>query len=402
MSMDLKNLEYALRDVGHVRNQYEKFTSAKPFNIFSILRSDHEEVGLHSKFLFELLNPNGSHGKGNLFLQMFLEHIGIKTFLLNKVTVSCEKDNIDILITNPRQSIVIENKIYAGDQPNQLERYYNIQRKQGKQDIWLVYLKMGGGFPSLISLGNISQEVINRRLLCNSYKDIFPWIVQCIKESSENPALRESLIQYKKLIDVMTDSKAIEERKQLLYVLGNGGYMQDAHYLVNNWNHIRWHTEMEFWNELNEIIPNTYERVEWANYSVEFLNSAIHNSRNRETDYGIAFKLFERKGEDICLFIERGNSELTYGLISNYDDKIEDWVNPHSDLIKLLKSFNDYFDSGFWLAWKESSMPINFEEFNNEITLSLAHIDKRKMIVQELWKEIQIYIEQVKKVVSAL
>lgn len=40
------------------------------FNIFKILRIETEEVFTHSRFLCELLNPKGSHGKGSLFLNI--------------------------------------------------------------------------------------------------------------------------------------------------------------------------------------------------------------------------------------------------------------------------------------------------------------------------------------------
>jgi hypothetical protein len=46
------------------------------FNIFQVLNITTDEVRLHSKFLAELLDPNGTHEKGGIFLNRFLELTG--------------------------------------------------------------------------------------------------------------------------------------------------------------------------------------------------------------------------------------------------------------------------------------------------------------------------------------
>ena len=42
------------------------------FNVFDILGLSTNEVRLHSAFLAELLNPNGTHGLGSQFLFAFI------------------------------------------------------------------------------------------------------------------------------------------------------------------------------------------------------------------------------------------------------------------------------------------------------------------------------------------
>ena len=48
------------------------------FNVFNTIGLRTEEVRLHSAFIAELLNPKGSHGLSQLFLQAFLEVIGVQ------------------------------------------------------------------------------------------------------------------------------------------------------------------------------------------------------------------------------------------------------------------------------------------------------------------------------------
>jgi len=80
----------------------------------------------HSRILGELLKPDGSHGKGTLFLDSFLQRIGI-TPVDGKWIVTVESDRIDILLRrdSPPSVVIIENKACkASDQPGQLYRYW--------------------------------------------------------------------------------------------------------------------------------------------------------------------------------------------------------------------------------------------------------------------------------------
>lgn len=62
----MNSLESLLQQVSYINKMYAKLEESEnsSFNIFSILRHESEEVGLHSRFLAELLNPGGSHKCG--------------------------------------------------------------------------------------------------------------------------------------------------------------------------------------------------------------------------------------------------------------------------------------------------------------------------------------------------
>jgi hypothetical protein len=47
-------------------------SAAPHFNIFQVLRIERKEEKLPSRFIAALLNPNGSHSQGQLFLNLFL------------------------------------------------------------------------------------------------------------------------------------------------------------------------------------------------------------------------------------------------------------------------------------------------------------------------------------------
>lgn len=213
-----KLIQDAQRIIAH-HNEVSRL-KGENFNIFSILNMEHKENGTHSAFLGELLNPNGSHSKGNLFLQLFLQTIDNNTINLDKAIVTLEKHigfrddanllggRVDIYITDQVNSICIENKIYAGDQNVQLQRYCN----HNKENNTVYYLTLSGSDASPESKGEL---IADRDYYCISYKnDIIDWLEACLKESAEEPILRESIRQYiillKRLTNQLTD-KAMEK-----------------------------------------------------------------------------------------------------------------------------------------------------------------------------------------------
>lgn len=183
---------------------YDKYEAGrpKPFNIFSVLRRESDEVNLHSRFLHALLDyKRPGHARENL--ADFLRHVGVENFEQRGVEVKREHDNIDILITNdaePRQAVVIENKIWSGDQSEQLQRYHGVLMRQGydSDEIKLLYLTPYGDAPSKNSIGKLDCTPI-------SYKfDLPPWLERCQKRAYDEPGLRESIAQYRQLIRKLT------------------------------------------------------------------------------------------------------------------------------------------------------------------------------------------------------
>lgn len=109
------------------------------YNIFDVLnRSSHE--GSHSLFLRHLLDPRATHDQGSVFLNSFIQVLlklaneqDIKigndwpsdwSSALTKTEVAHENGRLDIVIEIPHVAyIIIENKVWASEQKDQLARY---------------------------------------------------------------------------------------------------------------------------------------------------------------------------------------------------------------------------------------------------------------------------------------
>jgi len=193
------------------------------FNMFRILGVDHYEI-THSSILSELLSPQGSHGLKYKFLQAFIDTVGLNEFIKDfdyknatvQTEVSVGNGRIDILINdNNGHALIIENKIYASDQWEQLKRYNEFAiNKYGIANYKIFYLTLSGKDASINSGQNIDYKPI-------SYEnDIVLWLDQCVDLSSRFPLVRETINQYinhlKKLTNQDMDTKNKEDIVKIL------------------------------------------------------------------------------------------------------------------------------------------------------------------------------------------
>lgn len=203
------------------------------FNIFNVLGLTSDETRTHSAFIAELLDPNGSHGLGNQFLQSFVDTIDcLKSWNFDTKSAKVHKElsiggknedcseggRIDIAVESNGKAIIIENKIYAGDQDKQLVRYYNYGTKNYSNGIRLLYLTLNGDDASEYSHEKL---VVNEDYYAIAYNhEISDWLQRCIEFSARHPLVRETLIQYQNLINQLTmnnmDKNSQEELLKLM------------------------------------------------------------------------------------------------------------------------------------------------------------------------------------------
>lgn len=182
------------------------------YNPLLALRKKNEENGLHSNLIYSLINPTGSHYQGTLFLKHFIIALEIDipaedmTNQLSEAEVyreaSTNQGRIDIFIELKNYCIIIENKIYAADQPNQMNRYIAYCQDQEKnigKTIIPVYLTPKGATPSKNSFDNSKHKNNVAKLHTPSYeKNVLQWCENCQKDKKleKHENLRFTLKQY--------------------------------------------------------------------------------------------------------------------------------------------------------------------------------------------------------------
>ena len=197
--------------------QEERNRKGENYNLFSILSIERYELK-HSALIANLLDPKGSHGCGDAFLRAFFE-IALKgtaypfenctlphsyTEYYTGPIAGDTGGRIDILVKSSHYGLIIENKIYAGDQDKQLTRYDNYGKETfGADGYLLVYLTLYGYDASKESTATKSAEEVGYLRLSYA-EDILRWLEQCARLAYDKPLVRESLNQYIRTIKQLT------------------------------------------------------------------------------------------------------------------------------------------------------------------------------------------------------
>lgn len=252
--------------------------SEERFNIFRICGVNHYEI-THSAILTELLNNKSSHHFGTKFLAAFLETLVKEnvldqdfSFSLRDVKVVPEYPvgkfgRIDILIHNENQCIIIENKIYARDQNEQLKRYEEYAKNNFK-DYTLLYLTLYGDEASDSSAKDSVYNVL-------SYSNtIINWLERCVEIAAKSPVIRETVIQYINHIKYLTNNTNLSKmNEEIIDILSSAENIEATFIIGERLNDVRNNlVNKVFLNQLNNLcislgleLENTeYDRVNTA------------------------------------------------------------------------------------------------------------------------------------------
>lgn len=320
------------------------------YNLFSVLRSKNDEVRLHSRFLTDLLNPKGRHRLAHFPLKRFLEDVCQIDVIDGDFNfdVKAEYQNIDIFLTNltTKQAIIIENKIDAVDQDQQLLRYFESVNQLDFKNITVVYLTLDGRAPSpesvkgqLRCLSDYGQTTVNI-----SYSvDVLHWLNAIIEKSATHPALRESLIQYTEILKEltnMTNNKTLLEALKKLLIETQSIDVVDA--LQEAKTELQSDAVVSLWGRLGEKLAKRFELN--LDHSEETLKHSISRffaprSGTNQVDFKVPLEgLFESYLSVIC---ESGDAFFLGVEASNNDE-----------IIKSLPVTLNYEGNDYWPIYK--------------------------------------------------
>lgn len=202
------------------------------YNPLKAVQKPYDEVNMHSGFIYSLLDINGEHYQDDLFLSLFLEVLGLKEWFGSTTNAQVRKEfqYIDLYIFNDTKHIIIENKINADDQPNQIatliETIHNNVAENKRveyENIFVIFLTLHDREPSQNSRtskdNNLLWEIKGEFLESKDgkigykkvlYKDkILEWIESCQSKSGVGNIanLNYALESYKDIVQIITDRK---------------------------------------------------------------------------------------------------------------------------------------------------------------------------------------------------
>lgn len=398
---ETKNLEqtalHLLDNISVIRNKYDEIAKAtgENFNIFSVLHLESDEVRLHSRLLGELLNPKGSHNQNELFLKLFIFVVGLEKQYTNeqiknaKVTVEeniggipddySKGGRIDLVIKFPNNNeIVIENKIWAGDQYNQLGRYYEQYKNSN-----IIYLTPYGGKPSLESLGKLLLE----KVICLSYQsEIVTWLELCQKEVYKLPLIREIFSHYINVINKLTNKTNFHQMNDDIskLIVKDISYFKSANDLVNTFNIVNQKLCSDAQVILKDKFFKKYGEQFKVDYNKNFDNNLIFFTYK---EYSFRLRLAEEGGISIWLAPTKKGSPL--GVAD--DDEIIHFKN----YFEPLKNDYNVPNNHNYTAWIISKNDFLHWDIDNKFQLTKP--DFVETITDEIIIEIETFVNTFKE-----
>ena len=347
------------------------------FNVFSILDRERKEVTTHSAIIAELLNPQGAHSQGTLFLELFLKQLKpiidvrnehtrfkVRTEVFVFVPENEEKGFLDIVIesNNNDAYIVIENKIDTEDAEGQLKKYCEHIETIEKNKKVLLYLTPEGKNP--IYLTHYGKGKV--ALICLSYKEfIAEWLDACIKEVPRIPQIRETLHQYQMTVKKLT-GHPINRRypmalKNILLKNKNYDLIPELETAISE---VKGAFQHEFWKKLKErLVEEPLLKEQLADKNPKF---QLYES-------GSGINTTEIPDDKLKKYIGRSFLGLTFSIP---DGLLDDKIHEVAFRVDYQKTPNyDYFNYGFVFCKKDTLQrdkiePQQHEEYLKQYVIS--------------------------------
>ena len=229
----------------HAKHIHDKYVTINQhtgefFNIFQVLNVHYKEVPI-CRVLYELLSPEGSHGQGVAYLEIFMKDVLCidknslaedewRYIKVERERVIDSKRRIDLVIETPKKFIPIEVKIYAGEQEQQCLDYYNYANSFTSKEspTTLFYLTRFGTMPTNYS----TKGDIHLNIKTISFADhILPWLEKCLQynETWRLSTVSNTIYQLIDVIKSFTSRKKDLEMEEIAkYLCASKENLQDA------------------------------------------------------------------------------------------------------------------------------------------------------------------------------
>jgi len=403
----MNRLAYVLEKIKSINDKYNEIDKINGvnFNIFSILDMERKEVKTHSNFIYELLNSNGLHGKGDIFLKLFFQEVlnldyDIETRVQPVIQEDSTTENrrIDFTISTKNYEIGIEIKIDAKDQKHQLYDYskeIDERVKKSKKSAELHYLTLDGKEPSIESVSKNGDTLNSSKYKRISFKlEIINWIKECIKESATNTTVREALIQYLNLINKITNNLNSQGRKKEMTELLNGENLKIYLEAENAMIETKIKLQLNFWYRLQEALKNNELLFEfYFGKNKSTIEDAVNNfytGPQNKRDYGL--KLYLDDKEDIFMSIDI-YEKLYYNIMSEKEN---------TKYFEEIKSLYEWYEADEYIFYIESSETLNFYDFL-DTNIIFKFLDTKEVssdIINGIVNDIKQIEVNVKKIIN--
>lgn len=346
----------------------ERIASEEDYSVLETAIKGNEEM-MHSSVIASLLDTRGAHGQKCRFLELFLGCLPerFKSFDASGARTACERyigqktedsgGRVDICIENSSgQMIVIENKIFAGDQEHQILRYVEFLRGRLRNRVGVefpvMYLTPDGHSPSDDSTQADGMQCrCGEDYVCISYKDVIvPWLDKCINEMEDKPHLKEHLTTYRDIIKKKV--LGMDRKKDIINIIeSTKENIKAAREISGQLDEIKIDAVTTFWRTIKKNLEEDGLCPEFCHFDankklmiVQDIEGLVRKYVDRPNEdnryFGISVKL--QNDSHVCLLVEEN---IYFAIASKLVD-----LPALKDRKTELKDWKT--DSGRFAAWK--------------------------------------------------
>ena len=400
------------------KHEYIRKEKGDNYNLFKVINMTSDETRVHSAMIADLLNPNGQHQMENVFLKLFIERLNgqtdhIVSFTCDNAKVECEKyigpktdtdgGRLDIYLTDGINHIVIENKIYATDQENQLLRYHNFLKRcsKNKNNTLLLYLSLDGEVHDIDKTTG-GEEIT---FFTISYADfILNWLTDCRHKVIDKFLIREGIAHYLNLIKILTHQMDKEKNELINLIKSNPKYISCISQYKDAIREVEISLQIDFWSQLEAVIEEKgYEVIKesFSDYKYALDNHKDYIRRYYESNnkyQSLEFKL-KTISDDYQLMYAVQVDWRTYSGVILRDKEgrivrrsvVKEIQNKEIQRVinkinKIIENDNRYQSSDSWLLWEYTHPTINFRNLNDGD--SQRHLSRIKETIESISKDI--------------
>jgi len=396
----MNKILHLLNKTNLIVNKYNQLldNTGGRFNVFTIIGVTTEETRLHSAFICELLNPNGTHGLKDKPLKAFIKNCLDDDFNLQTTKAQSKTEyyigpktndsggKIDIIVKdNSNRAIIIENKINASDQEHQMLRYYNYSKHFTSSK--LLYLSLDGKKPSEYSTGkdNLDYKTI-------SYKyDITNWLTECKQLAVDFPLVREAISHYINLIKQLTNSSFMDEMNSEIVslIMQSPENIQNAFEVEKALIDVKIKLQWEFWKQLEIAlkkrgitIKGDEDKKRVKHWKVK---GFYEKQRNKDIYYGLWSEIYNQNGITIHWGCEiEENIYFGFTVEKNGEGGIST-LEEFKSLRDIVKECDErYQNTPSWLGWLYTTPKLNFKEFNSKEIFDLTEKNKMEELTDQI------------------
>ena len=347
-----------------LKEAYEKskdylYEDSSRYNLLSIIEKDRDEAHIHSKVIYSLLSQNWGKIDKETFLTLFLKEIGIEDEIIynEKWEVSREKEyqldekkaRPDFVIESQHYIYIVEMKIDADDQPEQLKNYNKIaegeKKRKNKKEYKLFYLTLDGHNASKKSTGeeeNLEENQKVEYINISFTEEILNWLGKCLDLVKGKENKSACINQYIATVNEILGKEKVKIKDN---ILKSSEDIKTAITIYKKLNENLQKVLESFFEELNKKLEDIGSKVIYNKNYINNYYCAYRLDTDVEDWPGIFIVLDEVKSKSLYFVIKIEIASKLFGSFGfiekkdNYEEKMPEFKYFERDVKKEAPNF---------------------------------------------------------------